>query len=264
MATKQEEVAEALKQTQEQLDKEVAEDTPIESPEEELPEDVEDIVDEEVEDEVEDVEEEVAPSQAEIDYKKKFSESSREAQKIVAKNRKLNQAIDEANEIPEPTDDELTSEFADWDIMSETERRLAKESIISKRFRDRISSAREETRRIEKWSDEVDAFTADPKLLIDNPRLEGKLDLFKAFATQESHNSVPFELLIKSFLYDMSAGKVKNKGKMMEVGTAGPNDRAKMRGDTISLSEAENLRKTDYKKYKTYLIAGKIDMGQLK
>ena len=60
------------------------------------------------------VEPEPAPEpEPEVDrLKKKFSASARENQKILAKNRKLNQAIDETNEIPEPTEEELTKEYS--------------------------------------------------------------------------------------------------------------------------------------------------------
>lgn len=260
MKTQQQiEAEEALKKTQEQLEKEEVEETQEstdETPEEVLDETQEEEVVEETEETQEEEFEE--PKTEEVDYKKKFSESSREAQKIIAKNRKLSQAIDDANEIPDPTDEEMSSEFADWDIMSDTEKKLATEAIISKRYRQRIAQAREETKRIEKWNESVDAFLDDPKTLMSNPLLEGKVDEFRVFASEESHTNVPFDLLVKSFLYDKATQKKSNKGKMMETGTGGPNDKAKQKGDTITLEEAHRLMKTNYAKYKQYLLSGKI------
>jgi len=208
------------------------------------------------------VEPEPAPEpEPEVDrLKKKFSASARENQKILAKNRKLNQAIDETNEIPEPTEEELTKEYSEWDVMDDMSKKLAKEAVISKRFRERIVQAREEGKKIEKWNEKVDEFTENPQTLIDNPDLEGKVEEFKAFATEESNNSVPFKILIGAFLHETQVAKPKNKGKMFEVGSGGPNDNLKPKSDKLSVDEARQLRKNDYPKYVEYLRAGKIDL----
>jgi hypothetical protein len=50
---------------------------------------------------------------------------------------------------------------------------------------------------------------------------------------------------------------------MFETGSGGPNERVKPKGDKISLAEARTLMKNDYKKYKEYLVAGKIDTTTL-
>lgn len=193
------------------------------------------------------------------DYKKKFSESSREAQKIVAKNRKLNQAIDEANEIIEPTEEELQAEYPDWDLLDETTKRIAKESMLSTRRFAIISQGRAESQKIEKWSEDVLKFTDDPQTLIDNPDLEGKTEEFKVFASEESNNSVPLKILVNSFLYEQSrTAKPKSKGQMFPDGSGGPNENPKSKGDKISVEESEVLRKTNYPKYKEMLKSGKI------
>lgn len=199
------------------------------------------------------------PTQEEIDYKKKFTESSREAQKIHAKNRKLNQAFDEANEMPEPTEEELMREFDGFDVMSDTEKKLAKESLISKRFREKIAKAREEGKRIEKWNEQVDEFVGDPKTLVDNPELEGKVDEFKLFATEESNNSVPFKVLVAAFLHEQErAKKPKQKGQMFETGTGGPNTNDTQK-KKLSLEEGQKLMETNYDEYKRQLRAGNIE-----
>src|SRR3990167_10017765 len=86
---------------------------------------------------------EPAPSEPEAEpskelYKKKFSESSRENQKIYAKNRVINKALADAEDVPDPTEDELVKEFTDWDMMSDTEKVFAKETVISRNWRKTI------------------------------------------------------------------------------------------------------------------------------
>jgi hypothetical protein len=192
-------------------------------------------------------------------YKRKFSASSRENQKIAAKNRVINQAIIEAEDIPEPTDEEMQSIYKnDWDVMSDIDRDLAKETIVSKKWRAKIKEASDQATKIEKWAESVETFTDDPNTLTNNPQLEGKIEEFKTFATEETNNSVPFKVLISAFLHENSTQKKTNSGRMFERGSGGPNDKPEPKSDTITLEQARNLRETNYSKYKEYLISGKI------
>src|SRR3990170_3505832 len=170
---------------------------------------------------------------------KKLSASAREAQKLYAKNRVINKALIDAEETPEPTEEDLQKEFKDWDVMSDTERTFAKETVISRNWRKTISQAKEQATKIEKWNDSVEEFVGDPKTLIDNPELEGKTDEFKEFATVESNNSVPFKILVSAFLHDHTTNKQINKGRMFE--------------------EGRKLRETNYGLWKEKLRAGKIE-----
>lgn len=197
--------------------------------------------------------------QIEPDYKKKFSESSKEAQKVVAKNRKLTQAIDEANELEEPSEDELREEYSDWDVLDDTTKRIAKESLVSSRRFALISKARVESKKIEKWDEDVTKFTDDPQTFINFPDLEGKISEFRVFANEESNTNVPFRILVNAFLHEQTEMTKTNKGSMFPTGSGGPNEKPKPKSDKISVEESETLRKNDYKKYLEYLRSGKID-----
>ena len=219
---------------------------------------------EDIEEEV--VEEEAEPSQEvkerlkrEVEEKnKKLSASARENQKIYAKNRVINKALTKADEIPEPTDEELEKEFPEWEIMGDTEKILAKETVISRNWRKVISQAKEQATKIEKWNESVEEFIDDPKTLIDNPDLEGKQEEFKAFATDEANNSVPFKILTSAFLHENSKDNKPHKGSMFVRAGGGPNDKPKLKDGKISLEEARKLRETNYPKWKELLVAGKI------
>lgn len=201
---------------------------------------------------------EVEP-EPEPDLKKKLSASARENQKIYAKNRVLNNALVEADDIPEPSDEELQKEYGDdWEVMSDVEKKFAKETELSKRWRNKIKEAKDQVSKIEKWNDEIEKFIDDPKVLADNPELENKQEEFKQFANEETNNSVPFKILVSAFLHEHSAGKKSNKGAMFETGSGGPNDKPQPKSDTISLDDARKIRITDYAKYKELLKAGKI------
>lgn len=221
----------------------------------------------ETEEEVVEEEEQAEPSEEEKEAlklrleaeKKKSSASARENQKIYAKNRVINKALIDADETPEPTEEELEKEFADWDLMSDVEKSLAKETVISRNWRKTISQAKEQATKIEKWNDSVEEFTADPNTLINNPELEGKVDEFKEFATQETNNSVPFNVLVGAFLHEKSKDVKSNKGRMFERGSGGSNEKPTPKKTTITLEEARKIRETDYPRYKELLVSGKIE-----
>src|SRR3990167_1959877 len=169
-----------------EAEKELAEEEP------EIPEEEE--VEEEEQAEPSEEEKEAIKLRLEAE-KKKSAASARENQKIYAKNRVINKALTDADEIPEPTEEELVSEFKEWEFMTDTEKLLAKETLVSKNWRKLISQAKDQATKIEKWNESVETFIDDPVTLNDNPELEGKTEEFKTFATQETNNSVPFNIL---------------------------------------------------------------------
>lgn len=244
------------------LAEELENNPPVE--EEEEPEIEEEVVEPE---EVVEEEEEAEPSEEEKEAlkqrleeeKKKSSASARENQKIYAKNRVINKALTDAEETPEPTEEELAKEFTDWEFMSDIEKTLAKETVISRNWRKVISQAKEQATKIEKWNESVEEYVDDPETLNANPELEGKTNEFKEFATQEANNNVPFNILVGAFLHEKGKGVTQNKGKMFEKGSGGPNDKPQPKKDTITLEEARKLRETDYPRYKEMLIKGLIE-----
>jgi hypothetical protein len=257
---KSEEEIKKIAEEAEKLEKEPEIDNPDDNKDPELnPEEEKELEEEkEPEPEIEEEKPEEGPEEEKqvIDYKKKFSESSRNAQKIAAKNKKINEALDEADKMAEPTDEEMKQEFPDWEAMEDYAQNLAKEAIMSKKFREKLTKAREESKKIEKWNVQVDEFVADPETLTKNPDLEGKLEEFKIYASDEVNASIPFAVLVPAFLHNSNIPK-KNKGQMFPKGNAGPSDSGK-KDNKLTLEEGRQLRVTDYKKWKAYLKAGRI------
>ena len=196
----------------------------------------------------------------EPDYKKKFLESTREAKILHAKNKKVNEAIEQASGLSDPTEDELRVKYPEWEDMTNTEKTLAREGFISTRRFSVISEATREFKDMDAWVDKVDAFVSDPKILSDHPDLEGKIEEFKVFAGKPSRKGVDFNDLIAAFLYDATRRKPTMKGKMFEIGNGGHGEKPKPKNDKISLDEATLIMKTDYNKYKKLLKDRKIDM----
>jgi len=203
----------------------------------------------------------------EPDYKKKSIEQAKENIVLNAKNEKgekLNKAVDEAAQITEIPEEEIKIQYPEWDDMTETEKRLAKENYRNNKRFEIIHKAALEGKNIEEWNKKVESFVEDPQTLINTPALEGKQDDFKVFASKPSRRGVDFQTLVSAFLFDTTSNaKPANKGKMFETGSGGPNDKVKLKSDKITLEQARVLRETDYPKYKEYLKAGKIETSDL-
>jgi len=169
----------------------------------------------------------------------------------------------DAEDIPEPTEKELEEEYGkdDYELMSDTEKKFAKEAMISQRWRAAIKKAKDQSKKISKWNEKIGEFINDPQTLIDNPKLEGQTNKFIKFATADENNSVPIKILVSAFLHENSSGKKVNKGSQFQKGTGGPNTKPIPKSNKISLEDAKILKKTDYDEYKKHLKAGNIDLS---
>ena len=226
--------------------------------EEVLEKEVEEELAKEKEPEKEPEEEPKPPKQ---DLKKKLSASARENQKILAKNRTMTKALADAEDIPEPTQKEVEKEFGkdDYDLMSDTEKKMAKETLTSKRWREAIAKAKDQANKIDKWNEEVGGYINDPQTLIDHPQLEGKSNAFIKFATKDENNSVPIKILVSAFLHENTSGKKKSKGRQFQKGTGGANTKPVPTSNKISLEDARVLKSSDYDEYRKQMKAGNIE-----
>jgi len=230
---------------------EVAEEESGEEEEEEKPEDTEETEEEVVE--------EKPTEKPKPDYKKKFSDSSREAQILYAKNKRITEAIEKASVVAEPTEDELKTEYPEWDMMSDFEKKMSKDSMMNRRKLDTISEVTKDFKDMDAWNKKVDDFLENVETVIDNPGLDGKEEEFKIFATKETRRGVDFETLTSAFLFNVEENKPpKKKGKMFETGSGGTNEKPEPKSDILSVEDGVKLKKTNYKKYMDLLKDGKI------
>lgn len=188
-----------------------------------------------------------------IDYERKSTESAREAMILVGRNKKFTTAVDEAANLPEPTVEDLKSEYPEWDSMTQTEQRLAKDNLVNKRKFDRVHQAVEETKKVEEWADSVDKYLAENP----NTELEGKEEAFKSYCMKPTKRGLDFETLVAAFLYTQPAA-TQHKGSLLETGTGGPKDSPKPK--EYSAEEAASIRKRDPKLYKRLVMEGKINI----
>jgi hypothetical protein len=201
-------------------------------------------------------EEEVTP---EDDTAKKFAASTRESQRLAEDEKKINDAFHEAQNI-KLTEDDIKEEYPEWDLMSDTEKKLAKDNIINKKRFEILETAAAERRVVTQWDEKVDTYIENPKTLVYHADLEGKQDAFKAYAKDKSRRNVNFDLIVKSFLYEQMLKKpeINKNSKMFEMGTGGDTKKVEPKNEKVSLADAAKLRDRDYAGYKKLLIEGKI------
>lgn len=193
------------------------------------------------------------------DTKKKFSNSSREAQVLGFKEKELAKAQEQADQLPEPTDEEMKAIYPNWDEIDKLTQDLAKDRVLNKKKNEIIQGARAKFKDVQDWTEKVDTYIGNPQTLIDHPELEGKTEDFKAFASKPSRKGVEFDDLVLAFMGDLAKNKpAPKKGGMFPTGGSRTPEPPKPKDDTLSPAEGEQLRLTDYKKYVQMLKAHKI------
>lgn len=222
---------------------------------------------EQEETEEKETEEEEKPEEKkeEVDYKKKFTESSREAQAIATIKKKQDEELQLAQSIPEPTDEQVRAEVEaqgeDYDSLSVFFKNIAKTNLHNKLKNEAVEAILEKQRetkeKIEARKKEVDVYSILPETLKKFPRLEGRQEEFNKYASMPKRLSLDLEDLAKLFLLDLPEPE-KHKGKMFETGNGGKAPEKKKNGGKLSIAEGAALMQKDYALYQQYLMAGKI------
>ena len=195
------------------------------------------------------------------DWRKKFTESSREAQVQGFKNKEIQQAVDAASELPEPSEDDLRKEYPTWEDMTDSEKKLATDTLLNKRRFELVHGATSKFKEVDEWNSKVDTFVSDPTVLTSHPELEQKAEEFKQFASKPTRRGIDLEDLFLAFLGEQTkVVKPNHKGEQMfETGSPAANAvPVKPSDGKISAEEGHELMKKDYKKFKEMLLAGKI------
>lgn len=196
--------------------------------------------------------------------KERLVEQRREALILNARDKKMKEALASANEMPEPTEDELKTEALlkgfTYDEMTPIERGLFKTAVHSDRRLARVTEVAKDGQDIDEWNTKVDEYADNPEVTVKYPKLEGKQDEFKLFASKPTRRGIEFETLVSAFLYEETAKKpVITKGPMFETPTGGGSDRpAPKKDNKISVEDSITLRQTNYKEWKKQLEAGNI------
>ncbi len=193
-----------------------------------------------------------------FNYRQKFAESSREAQILASKNKKLTETIEQAASIPEPTDDEMKKAYPDWDSLTDFERKIAKDNLQAKRQFDMVHQAVLATKKVDEWAKKVDDFTADPVNLQKYTALEGREAEFKAFAMKESRRGLEMGELAEWFASVEPKAPVQHRGTLLgRSNGAQPPAQPK----ALTIEQIAYIRKNEPRKYSQMVKEGKIKIN---
>lgn len=137
-----------------------------------------------------------------IDYKKKFSESTKRNQVVEAQFHELEKVIGDLTRQEVPSDDEMATQDPDWSLRSDFERAQAKRLIVMERRQNALFLSLENGKR------EGERVNALQESIVSEPRLAGKEAEFYDFATKPANQGAPLDVLIGAFLYDPEVNTV--------------------------------------------------------
>lgn len=204
-----------------------------------------------------------------VDYEEKFKSSSKEAMVLFFKNKHLNDKIEEAATLPDPTQEDLKQyalmKGAEWDNLDTFSQNILRDSYINDRRFSLIHEASKAGREFEAWEKKVVDFTESPETVAKYPVISDYSGKFRRFCMKEGRMGMNLEDLLASFLFhqekDGRTKVAKNKKTMFLSGGAGGNEPIKP--PRLTAEQVQSIRVTDPKRYKQLIKEGKIDLGLL-
>lgn len=190
-----------------------------------------------------------------VDYwKNKFSQSSREANLLREAEEARKKA--EQDSTKQPTESDLRQAFPSWDGMTETEKDLARESLVTRRMAESAGKLSQEQQAINSWNTSIELAIAS------NDALLGKEQLFRQFASQPKYRGTDMTLLVDAFLHKNAPAPAPAPAPTprpgLEPGNGGP--RTPDKPKTLSADELKAMRTTDPKGYQDYLKTHEVDI----
>jgi hypothetical protein len=198
----------------------------------------------------------VEPTVPAIDYEKKFADSTRENQLLQA--RLAEQARVQQELTKEPTDSELRTAFPSWELMSDTEKELARRTVRAEHIGGNAAQLAQDIQADRSWNTSVEL------VLASNTALQGKEQAFRQYASKPQYKNIPMEVLVDAFLQKSGsapAAPVTTPKPGLETGNGGP--RTPDKPKQISAPELSALRKSDEKAYMAYVRTHDIDVDNL-
>lgn len=218
---------------------------------EEEPEKIEKVEDEEVE-------EKKTPKPL-PPIEERYKEAGQEAMVLNSKNKKILETIEEANNLPEPSIEELKeyakqmgSDYEDLDTFAQN---MLKENLQNKKKFGKITDLVAEERNMKLWADKVEAFATDDKTIETYPALSGHEEEFVKYCSKKTHINADFNLLVAGFLFKLPE---ENKKKNLLLPRSGSSKNAPAKPIELTQDDARAIRMKDPAKYMEMARTGKI------
>lgn len=198
--------------------------------------------------------------QPQTDFKEKFVHSQRESILNAERVKAANARIESLTKQDTPTDEAMRQLFPEWDNLDDYNKRvLIRQETIAMQN----AATRKEQQDIlarQRLEDEVESVMDDPKF----SKLKGREAEFKRFALKPANRGLSAEVIAKAFLFDAedktpqpTLEPTPMPNEALPTGSGGP--RTPLKPKKISIEDAAEIRKTDYKRYKELLDSNQIE-----
>ncbi len=174
------------------------------------------------------------PEKPEIDWEAKFKESQKEAMIL---SEQIKKAEEEKSKKVEITEDYLKEKYPDWEDMTLGEQKAIKKTEELEQEIQEIKNNTNKFNNDREWQEKVDTYITEevPDMF---PKIVGREEEFKRFATRPSRKGLPLDDLAKIFLFENPV--VEKKRSLFHA----PGGEAPQPSDGITADEAAELMRT--------------------
>lgn len=186
----------------------------------------------------------------------KFRQSGSEAIILHHKTKTLQEQL----QPKEPSEEELKREFAEWDELTDFEKKLAKRDFMREQEVKQVKTGMTEYTNDRRWLDSVATFIETNVATGKRPLLQGKEEEFKRYCNQSKKKGTDLDILADAFLFSIGAVEAKpdvQTQKALLDNTSAGHDKKPPEPKLMTLAELGELRKTDHKKYQQIVASGK-------
>lgn len=203
-------------------------------------------------------EEKKVVTETEEEKDKKYKNQQTEAQILAEKQKEINSKVDEAQALPEPSEEELKeyvmTNGGSWDELTTYERSLTKKSFLNEKKLSLITEAVQSGKDINERATKVDSFLETIDGQVKYAKLKDHEEEFRKFAMQKTHRGVDPEILLGYFLNNLPARP--NRNSLFTRGGGG--DKVVKKTGIEDADTAAALRTGDPREYKRQVKAGQI------
>jgi hypothetical protein len=193
----------------------------------------------------------------EIDYKQRYTESTKEGIILFAKNKQLTDTITDASNLPEPTEEELKvyarANGAEYDELDEFSRNILKKTYVGEKRFEKINEVSNASRALDVWVDKVEAFLNDPANAQKYPEIIANEDEFKSYCLKSKMQNIDLDLLSASFLYSRPKKANMNGSLLLNRGT---NKEGPAKPKEMTIEDLTYIRQHDQARYKELIKSG--------
>lgn len=221
-------------------------DEEIEEIEETTPQEEDDVEDKPVE----------TPKKRELPpIEQRYKEAGQEAMILNSKNKKIMETIEEAENIGDPTIDEL-KDYAkqmgeDYDNLDSFAQNILKSNLKNEKRFSKISGLVAEEKQVGAWVKKVEEFVDLQDTIAEYPQLETYKDEFVKYASKKTHLNADLDLLVAGFMWKKGSDNAPKKSVLLPSGKGGAGASPKpSTPNELTEDDAMVYRQKDPKRYK--------------